>query len=111
MEEPKKYFKKKKKNNNPNVNVIEKPIIKNIDENTKMFLFGRWMSVQYADEHLDENRNLCSSDNENCLSALNREDGYWWKKQLEYFNDTALKNYVKNGTYKSTFEFLSKNEI
>lgn len=109
MEEPKKYFKKKKKSvNNISTNIVEQPIIKNIDENTKMFLFSRWMSAQYADEHLDENRQYCHSNDDNCLSVLVREDGYWWKKQLEYFNTTVLKNYVKNGTYKSTFDFLSK---
>ena len=57
-----------------------------IMEKVKMFLFARWMATCYADTHLDE-KMKCEYDEgftSSCsMSVLNREDGYWYKTQLE----------------------------
>ena len=42
-----------------------------IENDVKVLLFARWISVCYADTEL------------NGLSVLNAESGAWWKKQLE----------------------------
>lgn len=79
-------------------------------ENVKMFLFARWIATCYADTHLDENKK-CESDkgfnSKNKISVLNRENGYWYKKQLKHFNDVVYPNYIENGTVKNTKQFLN----
>lgn len=81
----------------------------NITENIKMNLFARWISICYADEHLDEKMRYqgdCGFDSSSAMSVLNRENGIWWKKQLEHFNNVVYPNYKKNGSVKSANEFL-----
>ena len=56
--------------------------------NAKMFLFARWISVNYSG------------------TVLNESSGYWWREQLKCFNDVAYLNYVKSGAAKETKEFL-----
>lgn len=77
-------------------------------ENTKMFLFARWISICYADEHKDENGNYIGSGSG--MSVLNTEDGEWWKKQLDHFNKTVWPNYIKNGSVDSANAFLKDLE-
>lgn len=80
-----------------------------MEERVKMFLFARWISTCYADTHLDENKK-CEHDEgfkaSESISVLNREDGYWWKKQLKHFNDVVYPNYIKNGTVDNANKFL-----
>jgi len=80
-------------------------------EKVKMFLFARWISTCYADTHLDE-KMLCEHNkgfnNSEAISVLNRENGYWYKEQLEYFNNVVYPNYKKNGTVDNTIKFLKK---
>lgn len=81
-----------------------------LNERVKMFLFARWMSTCYADEHIDDNMNHQSSfkyTQKDGMSVLNRESGYWWQEQLNHFNDVVYPNYVENGTVKDSKEFLS----
>ena len=83
-------------------------------KSAKTLLFARWISTCYADEHLDEKKRY--TDNENfdkstAISVLNREDGYWWKKQFEHFNDVVWSNYLKNGSAKSAKEFLKDIKV
>ena len=59
----------------------------------KMFLFGRWMSINYSTD------------------ILNSEDGYWWKEQLNFFNEIVYPNYIKNGTVDNTKRFLESTKI
>ena len=64
-----------------------------------MFLFARWLATCYADSHLDEEKKCehdIGFDYNNAISVLNREDGYWYKKQLKHFNDIVYPNYIKN---------------
>lgn len=77
--------------------------------NVKMFLFARWISTCYADEHLDKNKvhqATSGFDSSSAMSVLNVEDGNWWKKQLKEFNDNVYPNYVKNGSEKNAADFL-----
>ena len=79
------------------------------ESNLKMFLFARWIATCYADEHIDEN--MISQyepefNSKNSISVLNKESGYWWKKQLKHFNEIVYPNYLKNDTIKNTEEFL-----
>lgn len=48
--------------------------------NVKMFMFARWVSTCYADDHIDEKKILVTPDHPEAMSVLNREDGEWWKK-------------------------------
>lgn len=78
-------------------------------ENVKMFLFARWIATCYADEHLDNNMKSeyeegYNRDNE--LSVLNRETGYWYKEQLDHFNNVVYPNYIENGTVENTKRFF-----
>jgi hypothetical protein len=80
-----------------------------LESNVKMFLFARWISTCYADEHLDENMIYQGSkgfDIESSMSVLNREKGEWWKMRLQDFNEDAWPNYIKNGSVKKATEFL-----
>jgi len=79
-------------------------------ENVKMFLFGRWISTCYADEHIDDN--MLSQHDEGfeafeAMSVLNRESGHWWKDKLKHFNEVVYPNYLKNGSVKNAEEFLT----
>jgi FAD/FMN-containing dehydrogenase len=65
-------------------------------ENTKAFLFAKWLAMNYADEHIDGG-----------LSVLNRETGHWYKEQLKHFNEVAYPSMKKNGTVNETRSFLS----
>jgi hypothetical protein len=85
-------------------------------ENAKIFLFTRWISTCYADEHLDNKMRHTSSecfDASAAMSVLNKEDGHWWKKQLEHFNDVVWPNYIENGSAINAKEFLKdiKNDV
>ena len=79
-------------------------------DEVKMFLFAKWIATCYADTHLDSNKR-CEHDvgyNQNsAISVLNREDGYWYKKQLKYFNDVVYPNYVRNGSVDNIKKFLN----
>ena len=84
-----------------------------LNERVKMFLFARWVSTVYADDHLDDDMNHQSSPNFNPtegMSVLNRESGLWWKEQLDHFNTIVYPNYIENGSVKSAKEFLSKKK-
>ena len=84
---------------------------KELNENVKMFLFGRWMSTCYADTLMDENgiSDLEPGfDGSTAGNLLNMTKGDWWKKQLEHFNNVVYPNYEKNGTVKNTEEFLKE---
>lgn len=83
--------------------------MKKIDNNTNMFLFARWISICYADEHLDDKMRYTDNidfDKTKSMSVLNRETGEWYKEQLKHFNKIVLPNYLKNGTFKDSKEFL-----
>lgn len=74
-----------------------------------MFLFARWISICYADTHIDESGKSQHDEGfnpYNALSVLNRENGFWWKTQLKHFNEVVYPNYVKNGSLKNAEEFL-----
>jgi hypothetical protein len=76
-----------------------------------MFLFARWISTCYADEHIDEQLRYVDNpdfDSSTAMSVLNREDGEWWKKQLIHFNEVVYPNYLENGSVKNTEDFLSE---
>lgn len=60
-----------------------------MEDNVKMFLFGRWIATCYE-------------------GVLNKEDCYWWAKQLKHFNEVVYPNYVENGSAESTAKFLEK---
>lgn len=78
-------------------------------ENTKMFLFARWVSTCYADAHLDDKmRHVDNSDFDELtsMSVLNRVDGEWWKLRLMYFNDIIYPNYERDGSVETANEFL-----
>ena len=60
----------------------------NIEYDTRMFLFSRWITINYSS------------------SILNKECGMWWKEQIKYFNEEVLPEYVKNGTFYSTRHFI-----
>ncbi len=75
----------------------------------KMNLFARWISISYADEHVDRNMNSQHSlefDKSSAMSVLNMESGIWWRDQLKYFDEKVYPEYVKNGSVKSAKEFL-----
>ena len=74
-------------------------LMANKTENVKMFLFARWISTCCADVHIDG------------MSVLNKESGEWWKKQLEYFNETVYPNYLENKTVEDTKKFLNPLDI
>lgn len=79
--------------------------------NVKMFLFARWISTCYADEHLDEegvHQSNQDYDAKSGMSVLNREDGEWWERQLNHFNLVVYPNYVENGTVEKTSRFLTE---
>jgi len=81
----------------------------NIVTLVKMNLFARWISTCYADEHVDKNmksQHEFGFDPSTAMSVLNMESGLWWKEQLEYFDKEVYPNYIKNGSVKSTREFL-----
>lgn len=56
-----------------------------------MFMFGRWISMQYGSE------------------TLNTESGLWWVEQIKYFEDTVLPNYFDNGSFEDTAKFIKEN--
>ena len=64
-------------------------------ENTKAFLFAKWLAMNYADSTL------------NGVSVLNRETGHWYKQQLQHFNEVAYPNMKENGTVSETRSFLN----
>jgi len=80
-------------------------------ERVKMFLFARWIATCYADTHLD-GKMKCEHDegfnSSDAMSVLNRENGYWYKEQLEHFEKVVYPNYEKNGSVEDTKEFLEK---
>lgn len=79
-------------------------------DEVKMFLFARWIATCYADEHLDEKMRYTDNkdfDRKTSLSVLNRENGYWYKKQLEHFNSVVYPNYIENGSVDNAKDFLS----
>ena len=62
-----------------------------------------------ADEHIDENNNHTTNENfdaTTAMSVLNREDGFWWKKQLQHFNTVVYPNLTNNKSVKASVEFL-----
>ena len=80
-------------------------------DNTKMFLFARWISTCYADDYLDENMKHTSDpefDKSTAMCILNRESGYWWKEQLNHFNNVVYPNCIKYGIVKNTKQFLKR---
>jgi len=84
-----------------------------LNEKTKMFLFARWISMIYADEHLDDNMKYQGDPDFNPkegMSVLNRESGNWWLEQLNHFNDVVFPNYIKNGSFEDTKDFIKKNK-
>ena len=86
-----------------------KKMNKEIETKIKMFLFARWISICYGDSHLDGkmiDETNPSFDPKDAMSVLNRESGYWWKDQLEYFETVIYSNYVDNGTVENTERFL-----
>lgn len=83
-----------------------------IEAKVKMFLFARWIATCYADTHLDEKKRSEHDkgfNQSNSMSVLNREDGYWYKKQLEHFENVVWPNYIENGSVQDTQEFLNDN--
>lgn len=77
--------------------------------NVKMFLFARWISLCYADTHLDNNmisEHEPGFNKQQALSVLNKQDGNWYKKQLNYFNKTVYPNYIKNGSVEEAKKFF-----
>lgn len=80
-----------------------------LNENVKMFLFARWLATSYADTHLDgEGRSEHDEgfDGRGALSVLNRETGFWYREQIEYFNRVVYPNFVKNNSVKDAKKFL-----
>ena len=79
--------------------------------NAKMYLFGKWIAMKYADIHVDvrgkhaEDEGFKSS---LAISILNAEDGFWWAKQLNEYNTSIYLDDVKSGKLKSTIDFLSE---
>jgi len=57
-------------------------------EEVKMFLFTRWIAVNYAD-------------------VLNTEKGEWYKQQIKHFNKVVYPNYIKNGMLEETKLFFN----
>jgi hypothetical protein len=57
-------------------------------EEVKMFLFARWMAVNYG-------------------GVLNTERGKWYKQQIKHFNNVVYPNYIKNGTVEKTKIFFN----
>jgi hypothetical protein len=57
-------------------------------EDVKMFLFARWVCVNYG-------------------SVLNTKKGDWYKEQIKHFNNFVYPNYIKNGTVKETKLFFN----
>ena len=77
-----------------------------------MFLFARWISTCYADEHLDNKMRYTDNvnfDHSSAMSVLNVESGLWWKERLEFFNKIVYPNYLKNGNVDNAKNFLSNN--
>lgn len=66
-----------------------------LSENTKAFLFARWISMCYADTKVDG------------ISVLNLEKGQWYKEQLQHFNEVVYPNMKKSGTVTETRSFLN----
>ena len=66
-----------------------------LTENTKAFLFARWLAMNYADTQTDG------------LSVLNKETGYWYRDQLKHFNEIVYPNLKENGTVSETRSFLN----
>lgn len=64
-----------------------------MEEQAKMFMFGRWMSTYYSSDE------------------MNSSDGYWWKEQLTHFNEKVYPNLVKNGSVENTIRFLEVGDI
>lgn len=71
-------------------NITRKSI--SVEEKTKMFLFGRWMSTCYS------------------TTELNQSDGKWWSIQLKHFVDVVFPEYVRNGSYDEALQFHEKME-
>lgn len=81
-----------------------------IMDDVKMFLFARWISTCYADEHLDEEMRHSTEkgyDSKTAISVLNRKNGYWYKEKIKYFNDVIYPNYIKNGTVDNANDFFN----
>jgi hypothetical protein len=83
-------------------------------DDVKMFLFARWISTCYADTHIDkEKRKLydIGYDSSTSLSVLTMEDGHWYKKQIQHFNEVVYPNYIKNGSVKDAKQFFGITTI
>ncbi len=81
-------------------------------EEVKMFLFARWIVNNYADIHLDskmKNEHDEGFNHSEAISVLNRECDYWYKEQLNHFNEVVYPNYIKNGTVENTKQFFDIN--
>ena len=94
-----------------NKTTTSKSFFKTTDEiiNAKMFLFARWISTCYADEHLDEKRRYSDNpdfDETTQISVLNRESGDWWKERLKHFNEVIYPNFKEYGGAENANEFL-----
>ena len=79
------------------------------EEKVKMFLFARWISTCYADEHLDDKMRYTDNpefDSSTAMSVLNREDGKWWKGQLEYFEMEIYPNLIHTSIFQITWKFF-----
>jgi hypothetical protein len=56
-------------------------------DEVKMFMFARWLAMCYE-------------------GVLNKENGYWYKEQLEHFNKVIWPQYLENGSVEETLKFL-----
>jgi hypothetical protein len=87
---------------------------KQVKENIKTFLFTRWLVTSYGDVNLDSNmksEHEHGYKKEDGLCCLNRVDGLWYIKKIQFFNSYVYPKYFKNGTIKKTIEFFIKNDL
>lgn len=73
------------------------------EQNIKLFLFGRWISICYAETHLNFSGKTemdFGFDRTNNLSVLNMTDGNWWKQKIKHFNEEVYPNFIKSGAVK-----------
>lgn len=47
-------------------------------------------------------------DKSTAMCILNQESGYWWKEQLNHFNNVVYPNCIKYGIVKNTKQFLKR---
>jgi hypothetical protein len=59
-----------------------------IHEKTKMFMFSRWITINYDTD------------------ILNSQAGDWWKTQINYFEREVYQNYIASGNYTEVYEFF-----